>query len=197
MASPPAPHATFHLTLIGFFWRSFMMQAFENPFRRTCHQIGLSGTNGVYEEDQGQDAYTNVDRTAVQWLKFPVNTNDGPVSFYGCGRLYDDSPTNAFYYYFSSLLVNCAGDMVAGFSGSNASNSIGAYYTWRPAGTSTAVTPRLLQQGDDYFSYNRWGDYSYPSLDPTDNLTLWTVQQYAADPGAGWRTWIARIRRDP
>jgi len=41
---------------------------------------------------------------------------------------------------------------------------------------------------------NRWGDYSATVVDPTDNVTFWTLQEYAQtpDPGTGasrWGTW--------
>jgi hypothetical protein len=34
------------------------------------------------------------------------------------------------------LIINCAGDMVMGFSGSSATNYIGAYYSWRLSSAS-------------------------------------------------------------
>jgi len=48
--------------------------------------------------------------------------------------------------YFPSLMVNCAGDMVMGFSGSSATNYISAYYTWRLNNGPTLDTPRLIGQ---------------------------------------------------
>ncbi|HQU13735.1 MAG TPA: hypothetical protein PKV70_05760, partial [Thermodesulfobacteriota bacterium] len=43
---------------------------------------------------------------------------------------------------------------------------------------------------------NRWGDYSATVVDPTDNVTFWTVQEYAAIPISGisqWGTWWGKF----
>ncbi len=172
-----------------------MMAAIRDRFLWTCHHVGLAGTNGTYNaEDQ---TGTNVDRAGVQWFKLRINSAGEPLTCDRHGRIYDDPPTNAFYYYFPSLMVNCAGDVLLGFSGSSVTNYIGAYYSWCAAACSTAVRPRLLKGGKDYYSVGRWGDYSYTTLDPTDSLTFWTVQQYAEEYLIEWGTWIAKITRVP
>src|SRR5207247_2036099 len=76
-----------------------------------------------------------------------------------------------------SLAVNCPGDMVAGFSGSSATNFIGAFYAWRSA-TGGTVSPRQFQPGTITHS-GGWGDYSATMIDPSDDWTFWTVQAYS------------------
>jgi hypothetical protein len=94
--------------------------------------------------------------------------------------------------------------VVVGFSGSSELSFVGAYYSWRRVGCTAMEGPVLIKAGEDYFEDGRWGDYSYTSLDPTDGLTIWTVQEYARprlppDPvhpeRPAWGTWIARIIR--
>jgi hypothetical protein len=118
--------------------------------------------------------------------------------------VYDPKPNNPPYYYFPSLMVNCAGDMVMGFSGSSATNYISAYYTWRLSNEKILNQPRLIRAGITNFPSTRWGDYSATTLDPTDDWSFWTVQQYADPagddsqfPGFPWSTAIARIRPSP
>lgn len=176
------------------------MTTIRNGFLWTCQAIGLSGTNGAYA---GNETGTNVDRTGVQWLKLRVNATNGTLSYDSNGRVYDkSSTTNAFYYHFPSLAVNCAGDMVTGFSGSSATNYIGAYYSWRLAGGARLEQPRVIQVGVTSYTYqNRWGDYSATTLDPTDDWSFWTVQEFSGpmpnefDPN--WRTVISRITPKP
>jgi hypothetical protein len=146
-----------------------------------------------------------VDRTGIQWLKLQVDSSAGTLDYSAHGRVYDKSATtNAFYYYFPSLAVNCAGDMVMGFSGSSATDYIGSYYSWRLAGESTLDAPRLIQAGLTNYSdeSGRWGDYSATTLDPTDDWSFWTVQEYQVpevDPlePIHWNTVIANIRPLP
>ena len=173
------------------------MTVSRNGFLWTCQAIGLSGTNGVYSG-------TNVDRTGAQWLRLGVDAIGGNLNYNAHGRIYDNkAATNATYYYFPSLMVNCAGDMVAAFSGSSATNYIGAYYSWRLAGGVMIETPRVIQAGlTNYIvSSGRWGDYSATTLDPTDDWSFWTIQEYAntnTDPEEpGWRTVISRLRPFP
>jgi hypothetical protein len=146
----------------------------------------------------------NVNRTGVQWLKMRVDATNGSLSYGAHGRVYDPNPNNPLYYYFPSLMVNCAGDMVMGFSGSSATNYISAYYTWRLSNEKTLNWPRLIRAGITNFPSTRWGDYSATTLDPTDDWSFWTVQQYADPagdyppfPGFPWRTAIARFRPSP
>ena len=174
----------------------------RNGLLWTCQAIGLKGTNGTYVGDQFA---TNVDRTAAQWLRAKLDESGG-LSYSAHGRVYDQRTSNPFFYYFPSLMVNCAGDMVIGFSGSNATNYIGAYYTWRLSDGTTLNPPRLIRAGlTNYIDFDngRWGDYSATTLDPTDDWSFWTVQEYA-DPSDGntfgehrWKTVIAEVRPAP
>lgn len=64
-------------------------------------------------------------------------------------------------------------------------------------------TPRLIRAGLVPFSNDRWGDYSATTLDPADDWSFWTVQEYAdpaGDPdgvGFPWETVVARIKAGP
>jgi hypothetical protein len=162
-------------------------------FLYTCQHIGLNGTNGAYV---GNELGTNVDRSAVQWFKLRLEA-DNTLSYYKHGRIYDTAATNVLYYYFPSVAVNCASDMLLGFSGSSSTNYIGAYYVWRPLEGTTAETPMLFQPGLGYFNSDRWGDYSLTCVDPVDSLSFWTFQQHSfVQSNEVWRTSIAKIRRN-
>ncbi len=89
-----------------------------------------------------------------------------------------------------------------GFSGSRSTEYIGAYTSGRYAGDAAGVmgTPSLIKGGEaaytrlDGSSRNRWGDYSYTSIDPNDDMTLWTIQEYASNVGtSNWGTWVASM----
>jgi len=138
------------------------------------------------------------------WLKFNVDVVGGSLSHSAHGRIYDNTSTQPYYYYVPSLGVNCAGDMVIGFSGSSATNYIGAFYWWRFANGSMLNRPRLIRAGLTAFTNDRWGDYSATTLDPTDDWSFWTVQEYtdpAGDPHQDgyfpWETVVARIKAGP
>ena len=170
------------------------------------HQLWTARTVGV---DQSGGATANPDRDAAEFLELDVHTTQ--ASLIQSGRAFDPFSTNPRSYYFPSVMVNGLGYMVMGFSGSSATEYAGAFATGRlpsdPLGSLQPVT--LLKAGEGAYtitfgsSLNRWGDYSYTSLDPTDDRTLWTIQEYAAatvPPGSGagdttsrWGTWITPL----
>lgn len=159
-----------------------------------CQAVGLDGPEGSHGRS---GVASSVDRTGVQWLKLQLNSIGTPLTLLDHGRIFDDCPSDPYYYIFPSMMVNSIGDMVVGFSACKATSYIGAFYAWRLADGSTRMKPARIKEGLDAFGDSRWGDYSYTSLDPADGLTFWTVQEYAETGGFFWGTWIAKIRRVP
>lgn len=136
-----------------------------------------------------------MDRSAVQWLRLQVETNAPALMYSASGRVYDVASTNPLYYYFPSVMVNCAGDMMLGFNGSSAVTNIGVFYAWQPAMGPTVASPRLIKMSQDLNAELTWGHYSATSLDPGDSTTFWTVQQYVENSDLRWATWIERVRK--
>jgi hypothetical protein len=103
--------------------------------------VGLDGTNGTYT---GDGSGTTVDRSAAQWLKLSTDTNGNFLSITN-GRVYDPASVNPYWYYFPSLMVNRAGDMVTAFSGSHSNSFIGAFYSYRAADGTTPTEAQTLE----------------------------------------------------
>lgn len=151
-------------------------------------------TNGIYDG-------TNVNRSGIQWLKLHLSPDASALTLSDHGRIFDSlHETNAWWYYYASLAVNCPGDMVAGFSGSSATDYVGAFHTWRLSSGLALDLPRLFQAGTTAYS-GEWGHYSATTLDPTDDWSFWTVQAYQTTAGLynspGWATVVAKIRPNP
>ena len=53
--------------------------------------------------------------------------------------------------------------------------------------STTAYTP------SDGTTPHRWGDYSYTSLDPSDDMTMWTVQEWCQSSGNGYAVQVAKL----
>jgi hypothetical protein len=138
-----------------------------------------------------------VTRSGVQWFKFRLDSG-GTLSYYKHDRIYDSAVTNMLYYYFPSIAVNCASDILLGFSGSSLTNHIGAYYVWRPAfGTINEPPIRFYpeNQGGGYFNGDRFGDYSFTTVDPIDSTTFWTIQEHATTDPDTWATRVGKVKR--
>lgn len=111
------------------------------------------------------------------------------------------------YVMFPSIAANSSNDACVGFSRSDPSRYAEAAYTGRrsgdPIGTMKSV--QMIKAGESSYSKffsgksNRWGDYSNTSVDPTDDRTFWTIQEYAgtsvgSDSNSGrWATRWAKI----
>jgi len=109
---------------------------------------------------------------------------------------------------FPSIAVNCADDMLIGYSNGDATISPRACYSIHlgsgPLGSIGAVNE--LKAGESTYWKNfgvgttaTWGRYTSAAVDPNDNRTLWTLQQYAdtrvgvADNDSRWGTWWGRF----
>ena len=120
------------------------------------------------------------------------------------GRIED--PGNNRFYAFPSIAVNRNNDVLIGYTRFTPQEYPSATFSFRkasdPPGALEGETvfksgeSSYLGLGADWGS-NRWGDYSVSLVDPVDDLTFWTVQEYAASPTGGWSgrwgTWWARI----
>jgi hypothetical protein len=141
-------------------------------------------------------------RTAVFWYQLNPLVMPNPIVQSG---VLDGGA--GVHHFFPSIATNASGDVCLGFTRSDASRYAEAVFTGRrqadPAGTMQAI--QQLKGGESVYSKffggseNRWGDYSNTCVDPSDDLTFWTIQEYAAqNVGSGvndgrWGTWWGKI----
>jgi hypothetical protein len=116
------------------------------------------------------------------------------------GTLTDPS----LWLYFPSITADAAGNVVMGFSGSDASTFPSAYFSGRLATDPTGemATATLYAAGlasytiTDGAGRNRWGDYSQTSLDPVDG-SFWTIQERTRNQSNSWVTHVAQLEHVP
>src|SRR5437764_14963217 len=74
------------------------------------------------------------------------------------------------------------GHTALGFSTAGTSEYANAATVGRLSGDAlgTTGTPELYTNSSTAHNapYSRWGDYSMTSLDPLDDMTMWTVQEF-------------------
>jgi hypothetical protein len=63
----------------------------------------------------------------------------------------------------------------------------------------TTQAPAVLQNGLASYNLvaqgrNRWGDYSFTDVDPNDDQTVWTLQEYADSPASNWAVRAVQLR---
>lgn len=173
-SSPPDAPAQGSATPISTIDRRLMMATYRDGSIWTTHTINVNG------------------RAACRWYELDVasmaTVQIGTVS------------SGSFHYYFPSIMVNKFGQAAMGFSGSNANTFVNAYYTGRKAQDPPGImaSPEIFrfglaaQNNIDNVGRNRWGDYSLTTLDPVDQSSFYSLQEFALQNDI-WATEVAII----
>lgn len=165
----------------------------------TSHSIGVDSSGTV-------PPIAEPDRNGARWYELQ-NLSTTP-SVAQSGTVFDSAGTNPLSYWMASVMVSGQGHTALGFSraGTHATNGFASASTagrLRTDAAGTTRTPTLIQSStflydpaSDPFEPKRWGDYSATSLDPTDDMTMWTVQEYASATDK-WGVRIAELKAPP
>ena len=135
--------------------------------------------------------------TAIRWYQFNVTGGNFPAN-----PVQQQNWTNGndgLWRWMPSIAVDQAGNAAIGYSTSGPS----AFPSIRYAGRLESDPPGDLAQGEAVmFSGNgsqthptgRWGDYSMTTVDPSDNMTFWHVNEYyPTTSNASWATRIGKF----
>jgi hypothetical protein len=164
------------------------------------HNAGLPGPNNASPTSNGVCFY---ELDASLPFGFDIGSGIGP--FVQNVQISDGINTTCM---FPSIAVNCANDVLIGFSRSDLTKNVEAAYMMRlgsdPLNTMGPTT--LLKAGESSWwqttppaTLAPWGFYSSSAIDPNDDETLWTLQPYAAtrvgvaDADSRWGTWWGRL----
>ena len=146
--------------------------------------------------------YPRPRRASAQW--FQIDTTTSTPTLVQRGRI--DDPTNTYFYTYASIAVNKNKDALVGYTRMSAGDYPTAEFSYRTANDPlNALQPEnVIKLGEASYSAagsrtgsNRWGDFSMTVVDPTNDLTFWTIQEYAATPPGGrtgaFGTWWAQV----
>ncbi|MDN5865570.1 MAG: carboxypeptidase-like regulatory domain-containing protein, partial [Gammaproteobacteria bacterium] len=110
-------------------------------------------------------------------------------------------PADGASRWMGSIAMDHVGNIALGYSVSSTSIFPSAAYTGQnlgaPSGVMDAGEFVYLPGGGVQTSPNRWGDYSAMVVDPVDDCTFWTSQEYSSETGSfHWSTAIASFKFD-
>ncbi|MEI6061779.1 MAG: hypothetical protein WCR72_13825, partial [Bacteroidota bacterium] len=95
-----------------------------------------------------------------------------------------------------SIAQNASGDIGIAYSVSSSTMYPSIYFTGRKAADAlnTLTIPEgIIQTGTvSMTGATRWGDYTAVNVDPSDNQTFWTTQEYVGTFGGSW-PWATKI----
>jgi hypothetical protein len=150
-----------------------------------------------------------VDRTNVYWYELdPAAMVSNGTPIVQSGVIDGGAGVHHFY---PSIATNKDDAAFLGMSRSDSTKFVEAIAIGRDAvlEEGTLCPPTVIKRGEDSYVkiFNgtdvRWGDYSASAVDPSDDTTFWTLQEYAetdVGPGASddrWGTQWARATSDP
>lgn len=182
----------------------FINTLFRNGTIWTSHHFGVRGAGNVTVRTAAQAYQLTPAAAVLQRLRVEdptaTDTNGGK------------------WYAFAAVSVNRGNDAVIGYTqfASNQFASAGYSVHNRTDPPNTINDPFIYQAGLGYYDKdftasgtdtggNRWGDYSFTTVDPSNDSDLWTIQELA-NPQVGtgnpagtnnnsgrWNTWWAKI----
>src|SRR5262249_7724133 len=112
------------------------------------------------------------------------------------------------WYAYPSISVNANDDALLGFTQFSSAQFPTAAYALRPHTNAAGIfnDVAVSQSGVGFYfktfggGRNRWGDYSAAQVDPSDDASLWTLQEFSKAQSGGtgdghsfWNTWWVKI----
>lgn len=153
----------------------------------TAHNIGVTAT-GV---SGGTTTATGTRRNAVRWYELTVPPTTGTPTVTQSGTIFDTAVnvTTARQYWIPTVMISGQGHAAFGYSTAGTTFRADAATNGRLRGDTLGTTQAVNIYTASSTAYNppsdpgstsgrRWGDYSYVSLDPLDDQTMWTIQEF-------------------
>jgi hypothetical protein len=150
----------------------------------TSHAIAVTAA-GVGSNSNAQR------RNAIRWYELVVPPTTGTPTVNQSGTIFDSATTRAAARQFiiPSVMVSGQGHAALGYTTAGNNFRINAATNGRFVGDTLGTTGAVNIYTASSTAYNpagdpggnggrRWGDYSFTTLDPKDDMTMWTVQQY-------------------
>jgi len=156
----------------------------------------------------GQSSTTG-GRNGIRWYELNgirSTDNAGIPIVVQSGTVFDPAATDPNSFWMPSIMVSGQGHAALGYSHAGNLARPNAGTVGRLAGDPAGAMQTPLLYTSSNSDYNpsdiggargrRWGDYSYTSLDPLDDMTLWTIEEYC-DTTNSYGVRIAKLVAPP
>jgi hypothetical protein len=144
-------------------------------------------------------------RDGVRW--YEITNLMGTPTLRESGTLFDPASTGVKNYWMGSIAASGQGHVAIGASFGGPSDHPGVALAGRLSGDALGLTEAVTQQAGGTSGYvqttcpnpcnvYRWGDYSTTTVDPNDNMTMWTIQEIVAATNS-WGVKINKLLAPP
>jgi hypothetical protein len=143
---------------------------------------------------------TGGNQAGVRWYELDrALTNGQPSGAWAIGQQSTYAPPDGNNRWMASAGMDGNGDIALGYSVDSATMYPSIAFTGRskcdPPNQMTVAEGTIQPGSGAQTGYNRWGDYTAMSVDPTDDATFWYVNEYySASSASGWQTRIGSFK---
>lgn len=173
-------------------------------FNAQIHKNQLTGASSLWtahniEVNTSGDSVSGGGRDGSRWYEITDLTTTPSVNQFG--TLFDPTVTNPRSYWVPTVALSGQGHMAMGASFASVNDYAGIAVAGRyysdPSGTIRS--PSIAQNGLGSYNIvdgsgrNRWGDYTRTIVDPNDDMTMWTFQEYA-NKADSWGVKVVQLK---
>src|SRR6267142_1197582 len=178
----------------------------DRLFAASIHKNKITGATSLwtahnFEVNSSGVVSTHGTRNGSRWYEF---TNlGGTPSLNQAGTLFDTVSTNPRGFWIDTVAASGQGHMALGSSYASTKDFAGVATAGRlrTDALGTIKVPSLAQISASAYNQQsvdgqRWGDYSHTVVDPTDDMTLWTFQEWC-DATNSWGVQVVQLKAPP
>ena len=158
----------------------------------TAHTVSVNGS-GVSGGSTSRDG--------TRW--YEIQNLDTTPTLRQAGTLYDPTATNPIYFTYGTVAMSGQGAMALGATATGTASytkiAVSGRNFFDPLGatqTQSLVSPATAVYNPSNQNPYRWGDYSHTVVDPQDDQTFWTFQEYC-DTTNNWAVQVVQVLAPP
>src|SRR5581483_2980138 len=168
----------------------------------TAHSVSVTSGGVASTSDTNR-------RSAVRWYELSVPAGFGAPTVVQSGTIFDSTfgVSSSRQYWMPSIGISGQGHAAFGFSTAGSPFRINVATSGRLATDTlgSVASPTIITNSTTAYNPSsdpggsngrRWGDYSFVSVDPTDDMTMWMVQEFCAATNS-YGVEVARIDAPP
>ncbi len=167
-------------------------------FKNKLTGVSTLWTAHNIEVDAGGVANGAGNRNGSRW--YQIQNLTGVPALTQSGTMFDSAGVNPRNYWIPSVAMNGQGHMAIGVTYGGAADQAGVAVAGRWSSDSLGSTQGATVAFASTFNYTitnkRWGDYSNTVVDPVDDMTMWTFQEYCNAAGS-WGVRVVQLRSAP
>ncbi|MCI0449814.1 MAG: T9SS type A sorting domain-containing protein [Chlorobi bacterium] len=181
-----------HLGMIG----SRPLDALDDRLFAACLRNGRLWTAHNIEVNSSGVATVGGGRNGTRWYELTSLT--GTPTVFQSGTIFDAAGSNPISYWIPTVMVSGQGHAAIVFSSAGNNARINVSTAGRLSGDVLGTTQSIVNITSSSTAYNvqvgtqRWGDYSYVSLDPDDDMTMWSVEGFC-NASNSWGERVTRL----